>query len=440
MPTRHRETVSGDLSESAEYQYRFSDSGPYNTFTSAQGSSDKKTIDDTWIPGFKALLKCGEFLPLNPVLIHRVRTQYTPGTVNASSRLRSDNSVQFEGSGSLFELYGSGISDSVGSQFSGRLVAPVPDSSDIDAAVIAAQANVTGADWDTLTFLAELKKTTHDLANVGTRFNNLTSKLAREAWEIHTLRKTNAGTFVLKKNLKRGIKRFLLTTDPWEIFRSLWLEARFMWRPMIGDAKDAVTALQQCLEKGQSMLRGRGRQTLSGSSAKTYETYLNANATEFVTEELEWDLTIRAMCYMRFDDIASSHFGFDAGVTAWELIPYSFVVDYFTNIGSWVSSLRPNIAGQFAGQCYSIKLEERYTVRSHVDWHDSPAQIVSGTHLTGCVGQLWTDSYQRLPYSGIPLPSLKPRLTLPKLVDIAALFIKGRLNVQRILSGLKKLR
>jgi len=203
---------------------------------------------------------------------------------------------------------------------------------------------------------------------------------------------------------------------------------------MIGDVTDAANALQNCLDKGTEMLRGRGRQIADGEDAKVTETIINAEATEIVEQTLRWKVVTRAMAYVRFDDIMNHHFGFDVGQTAWELIPYSFVVDYFINIGAWVSTLKPNIAGQFVGQCYSIKIEEEWHAKSHIDWHNSADQTVSGNHMQNCEGRLFLDSYIRVPSSRIPLPSFKPRLTLPKLIDIAALFVKGRINVNKILS------
>lgn len=403
---RHRETTTGDFALSADYAYRFNDTSSYNHAYTQKGTHDKKQIDDTTTPGFRSLLKCGKFLPLNPVKIQLHRHLYTPGTVDATSRLRSDNSVQFQANGELFEIYGGVVSPALG--FPGRLMAPELDQSTIDAAVIAAMANVANADWDTLTFLAELRETNHYMASVAHRFNGLTEKLALLAAKS-------------KKN-------------PWHEFKQLWLEWRFSIRPMIGDMKNAAEALSNALEDEFKLLRGRGRQIVTGSDARAHEQYINANTVGFSVETLSYNVTCRANAYMQLENVWGHKFGFDQAVTAWELIPYSFVVDYFTNIGSWVSTLNPQLSHDFMGQSVSIRTEEIYEVRSHIDWHDSVAQTVSGHHNLNCVGRLWVDTYQRSAYAGVPLPSFKPRLTIPKLIDIAALFIGGRSRVQRILN------
>jgi hypothetical protein len=405
---RVRETIENNSAETAIYQIRFGDSGPWTSFGTREGVDRRKRICDQIVPHFTQMLKCGAFLPLNPMKVESHEESWVPGSVSAESRLRSDNSVTFQGQGRLYETYGD-----AGTPL------PLPEEpplSDFVAAVVAAQSNVANADWDVLTFAAELHESAEFIKGVAHTFNQRTRDLAIKAVKIY------------RRSKRRG-----LIHSAWYYFRQLWLAERFSIRPMIGDVQNIVSSLESAVQDND-LLRGRGRNIVEGNRTLNTSLHINDNATGYTFQNLSWKWTIRAFSYLYVSKGALHKFGIDPLVTAWEKIPYSFVVDYFTNVGSWVSTLAPTFKGDFMGTGMSLRYSVSYDISSSIDWHDSAAQIVSGHHMVGALYRMRLEGYKRLGPPSITFPTLRPRLTPARIADLASLFLKGKADVTRILA------
>lgn len=126
--------------------------------------------------------------------------------------------------------------------------------------------------------------------------------------------------------------------------RDTWLEYSFGWRPIISDIDSAIKAfyLSRAARPIFEMVKGTAEQNklLSyGQSSSSYSMFTWA-----------WDNKITESAYTKYFGIQFSNgqgvsdahkYGFHPAEfvpTVWELIPYSFLVDYFTNIGQIVSS------------------------------------------------------------------------------------------------------
>jgi len=334
---------------------------------------------------------------------------WLPGSVNAESRLRSDNSVTFQGTGRLYETYGDA---------GNPLPLPEePPESEFVTAVVAAQANVANADWDVLTFAGELHESAEFLRGIAHTFNQRTADIAQKA---HGL--------AVKYYDSRHKAR-----TAWYYFRQLWLAERFSVRPMIGDVNNIVSSLESAVHD-RDLLRGRGRSILEGSQTVNTSLHINDNAIGYTFQSLSWAWTVRAFSYLAVQKALFHTYGVDPLVTAWELIPYSFVVDYFTNVGKWVSTLAPTFKGDFMGTGCSLRYSVNYAISSGIDWHDSAAQVVSGHHMVNAIRTIKLEGYKRMGPPTITFPAIRPRLTPAKIADLAALFLKGKADVTRILS------
>jgi hypothetical protein len=288
---------------------------------------------------------------------------------------------------------------------------PGIDSSIVDLVATSARANAANFEWDVLTFLAELNKSVELMAHVGHRFNHLTETMALEA-----------------RNWKNPYKRF----------RQLWLASRYGIRPMMYDYLNAAQALSNHIG-GSNIIKGRGFHSVSDTLSATKVVNAAGPGTQVdvntQTDTLQYTRQYRSVVYMELGGTGKNRFGVDPLVTAWELVPYSFVLDWFFNIGQWVSTLRPSLLGAWLGQQISIKTESHYQLNwsNVVSGKPSPTTTITGSG-SGLSYDIQTREYVRYAYTGTPLPTFRPRLTLPKLVDLVTLFVRGERRVYRILS------
>lgn len=399
---RVRETTTGDLlSEYYSESIRPASGQFLGSETTWGGSRVQKTITDVETPGFAALKKCGKFLPLNPVTIVTRNDEQIPHV-----------GIEYETPG-YFGIRKSGSVFRYASSYAYPGMIPVPDecppldNARLEAAVIAARANAASDKWDFLTFLAEMRGTVEVMQQLGSAFNARTIQLAVEA-------------SAFKKN-------------PWKRFRELWLGARYSIRPLIYDFYSAKLALSRLMDD-QALLKGTGLQVEEVVSEydSGWLTSLSAPETRRHRQWLTLDRKYRSSAYVTVDSRIDSAIQFDPLLTSWELIPYSFVVDWFVNIGAWVSTLTPTLQGDFAGTCWSVK--DTYTYLYTSDVAASPVMPGVISEATPCIHRISWEQYQRAPYDGLPFPSLLPDITMPRLVDLVALFVKGRNQTTRILN------
>lgn len=130
----------------------------------------------------------------------------------------------------------------------------------------------------------------------------------------------------------------------------LWLEHSFGWLPFINDCRDASKALQRLSEPRQTSVQGSAQVKLDvsknyDSAGKGIRQFNNGCAFDqdtrlYYTGNVRYKAGIRAQVVTNlWQDF--SLFGFnprDFIPTAWELLPWSFLVDYATNIGDVLNS------------------------------------------------------------------------------------------------------
>lgn len=174
---------------------------------------------------------------------------------------------------------------------------------------------------------------------------------AREA--LHMLRRPGEAFYKDSKGLLdayRNLKR----EDPkgWMKRASgLWLEKTFGWQPLINDAKDAAKALRS-LGKDRNARVSAGAQR-SADMTSTLPTGDNkSNFIDIVSTYWSSTCRLTEKTTVRFRSGIRAQaelpqwtnwdaFGFTPSEflpTAWELLPWSFLADYFTNIGDMIAA------------------------------------------------------------------------------------------------------
>ena len=120
-----------------------------------------------------------------------------------------------------------------------------------------------------------------------------------------------------------------------------WLEMQYGWLPMVNDSFEAAKALEAVT--GPRVLRftasiASKRATYNGSGASQYTYPVVVSYGKRLKAELYEDITVNRSLGL-----------VDPLSIAWEVVPYSFVVDWFIPVGTYLStwSVIPALKGRF---------------------------------------------------------------------------------------------
>jgi hypothetical protein len=183
----------------------------------------------------------------------------------------------------------------------------------------------------------------------------------------------------------------------------LWLEQSFGWAPLLHDAQDAVKAWNRLSIERTSGPISAGFSDLEDMSSSLPSPFNTANSNTFTSPYLRWWIKAKKIeqVQVRLKGLIAARadmtpwdkmalFGFTPSEfvpTVWELLPYSFLVDYFTNIGDiltsavtdtrWVSYLNMTVRrlSQVSG---ALVFDQEGTDAQNVDWKITDKSISGG--------------------------------------------------------------
>ena len=206
-----------------------------------------------------------------------------------------------------------------------------------------------------------------------------------------------------------------------------WLEYRYAIRPLLGDIKNAIAAIKALLPYGR-------RQTARGKELRVYDdiTYDagDINSPSLYVEDLKIERagSIKASAGVLYAierniNALSALLGLDQPVESlYELIPFSFVLDWVVGVGDWLQSLTKSSGLTVLSSWNTLSYVETCKVtpsngRAHYNPTDSH-QWVCDRYVAGSlaykVERVW-----RMPNPSIPLlPSFDLKLDISKILDL----------------------
>ena len=194
-----------------------------------------------------------------------------------------------------------------------------------------------------------------------------------------------------------------------------WLEVQYGWIPLMNDVVGAMEHLLQ--EDRGPLIHADGRYTDHDTRKIRLDTgfsgvYSNCEIKQQFTAwvSLWYELNLPEL-------VELSQLGLiNPSEICWELLPYSFVVDWFVPVGSWLSALTADQGFTFKGGSLSRMTRE-------VGGRTTDVSVPSGsTEVLGARGRLEGEafSFERTCYSASPVPGL---------------YVKNPLSLMHVLNG-----
>lgn len=272
-----------------------------------------QTTSDELTPGYFALRRAGKILPINPF-----------------QSVNEDESLIAMAYLAQQRVYPSG--SGWRSQWRARTVfcfgnLPNPPNSSINwgAMEASAGARVQLGAWDALTSASELHKAVALIVGFKRRVRESTVRLVHDWWKWRGGRRKGVPT------VGRSMREIA----------SFWLEYRYGWRLLYYEYQ-SLSRLLADLESGNA--RPRAYETQSPISNDVVYVSTDGDITGRLS--VTSSVTARVSCIGDFR--TNVPVSFDPINTAWELLPLSFVLDMFWNIGDNIAAFSPMARGKLS--------------------------------------------------------------------------------------------
>lgn len=370
------------------------------------------TKTKTWnrTPGYRALVASGSRLPDQPFAYRYITA-----------------------SGGSASFYGGNLTYSEGFYvFPGYLTV---DSDLVSRVLLDLVDKAKGQQWNVPVFVAEGRKTAQMVY----------SRAVHLAMMVRELRRGRIDRFaaMFHDSVSRPSRRMKnrwktdLGRDAVTAHADIWLEAQYGWVPFMLDVRNAVNALMDVIEE-------------PANTVGTVRTRRRRSDVFVSPEELMYSWAtqgVRTWCAARVYDSQQvrATWRFSPGVNdlpgrfgllnplevVWELVPFSFVADWFFPIGDYLSALDAPFRFNHVGGTYGVR-RERLS-----DWYKTRDQLAASTPTSGSATT--TMLYvQRLPITSVPNVRLSTLRFDPKIG--AARAVSGVALLAQQLSRLGKVR
>lgn len=339
----------------------------------------------TSTPGFYAKKRAKALLPINMFHQHEARSTFQGGLTYSGWTAQFGGTLKYRLSQS--EPQPSNWSVLTPEDYlimsEARLQAKInPDL--LDSLTTRAIVGCTASKHDSLTFIAEFSKTV-------TMFKKAGANLAR-----------------------------LLTSTSPKHWADAWLEGRYGWRTLWYDMQSLNEAIKS-MESTSDFYKHRATSAFIEDDDLDWD-YTRLNATYEIQSRIIWDISYRGFAVAKFKP---PPFGGDVLTTAWELMPWSFVIDWFFDVGSKIAFLSSRWAKADYVSGYGAYVRGSGSVyHSHVETGDR-VNLGSSTwfDMESFDSEVDLEGELRLraPLTPDLLPSLNIRLDDFKVLDLVAM-------------------
>lgn len=281
-------------------------------------------------------------------------------------------------------------------------------------------------------FLAEIHKTVHMIRNPAkSLIKAMSSYCVKQKRNIRKYAKPSPRN-------KHSLRKVMGDT---------YLEAVFGWQPFISDIEDASKALARLFyERRHERFRAFGQAEKLDNSANTIVSGFDLPQVNLKTKGFRTSIVSYYGSFRGHDPSKTVQPSVDRIVelsgfslrdflpTVWELIPFSFLVDYFSNVGDLIEAACTDTS--IVSRLTKVEIhEEAYSAKFQPNFTTSAAEIktrygtVKGLQQAGSPGSYICKrrTISRTPLGAVPF--MTPRFEVPEI------FSKHSLNIAALLSG-----
>lgn len=194
----------------------------------------------------------------------------------------------------------------------------------------------------------------------------------------------------------------------WHKIPSKWLEIQYGWRPLLADILGGMEHLEKSFEQGALirvgarasqpivMTRNQGARILPNAWQSRVEGELASNVALWYVLDLPELAEVSSLGLINPLEIV------------WEMVPYSFVVDWLLPVGGWMSALTGDVGWLFKGGSHTsvYRADERFwrITQAAADFGIVGANPVLKGHMFSVVRQCYSSSpvpgfYLKNPFS-----------------------------------------
>lgn len=222
--------------------------------------------------------------------------------------------------------------------------------------------------------------------------------------------------------LKKAGRRYKVIIDQ---ISSSYLWWRYGLKPFASDMNEVLKAIKATHDTDDFVTRSKGSLTSTREDSLAFNF---GNATINLKRVTVETVTVRAMSIDRFRASLTSDLGLlpdQIPITAWNLLPGSFIVDWFINVGSFINAMVPRLGLVHLGGCYTVERVKVTTVQA-VDTIANDSGGYQWVVLTPCTGTASKITRTKTRYTSIPDPTFMVksdfRFTVPtRVADALAL-------------------
>lgn len=179
-----------------------------------------------------------------------------------------------------------------------------------------------------------------------------------------------------------------------------WMEYRYGIAPLLGEIDTYRKAFEAKCEVDYGPIR-KNRAGRTIPDTEQYSAFTTGSALGFYLHGnyyMKGETRMTSTVYSRTTFTRYQNMGIDASSiipALWELVPYSFVIDWFYDVGTWLRARLPKPGIVPLGELFSTKYIQKYTV--HVTSISSYPQATEADPMSSCSSlyDWYRESYNR---------------------------------------------